>query len=123
MRRAGLSLCSGTCEANGRLFFFPVLGPQRLRFGLLDRGPRRVDAGGGRDRPDLIEGNVASSHRQNSEGSAAGYPEARYGDDGKNDGYGDGLNGGKAMTAKPTSSCNSPSRPAPPADWPGSAIS
>jgi hypothetical protein len=55
----------------------------RLRFGLLDGGPRRVDAGGGRDRPDLIMGNVASSHRQNSEDRDAGYPEAGCGDDGK----------------------------------------
>ena len=55
---------------------------------------------------------MASSHRQNSEDSDAGYPKARCGDDGKNDGCGGGLTGGNAVAAKPTHSCNSPSRPA-----------
>lgn len=55
---------------------------------------------------------MASSHRQNSEDSDAGYPEAGCGDDGNNDDCGGGLTGGKAMAAKPTSSCKSLSKPA-----------
>ena len=47
---------------------------------------------------------MASFHRQNSEDSEAGYPEAGCGDDRINDGCGGGLTGGKAMAAMPTSS-------------------
>lgn len=60
----------------------------------------------------LIEGNVTSSHRQNSKDSDAGYPDSGCGDDGKNDGCGGRLTGGKAMAAKPSSSCKTPSKPA-----------
>jgi hypothetical protein len=53
---------------------------------------------------------VASPQRQNIQDSDAGYPEA---------GCGGGLNAGKAMAAKPTSSQKSPPTPPPRADWPG----
>ena len=61
---------------------------------------------------------------RSSEDSEAGYPESGCGDDGENDGCGGRLTGGKAMAAKPSSSCNSPSKqPAPATDWPGTASS
>ena len=88
----------------------------RIRSGSSPRcSPSMRRRRGGRDRRDLIEGNVASSRRQNSEDSQdsdAGYAEAGCGGDGKNDGCGGGPTFGKAMAAKPTGSCKSPSRPA-----------
>ena len=78
MRRAGLSLCSGTCEATA------LCSSSRFLARSAFASPFWIEAlaaltPGGRDRRDLIEGKVASSHRQNgydSEDSDAEYPEA-----------------------------------------------
>jgi hypothetical protein len=83
MRRAGLSLCSSTYEATAVCSSSRFLARSAFASAFWIEVLAALLAQGGRDRRDLIEGSVASSHRQNSEDSDAGYPESECRGDGK----------------------------------------